>query len=270
MMSPLMSSMDVASRRDCASAEFTFTPCMPLVDSPAGLLILKRMSCCDGNLGEILAGHVIHVTLQRMWFEPREDAGDMKAVRALKRRKGLPRSVYAYKTPPVNCRNKADQARKNGWLSSLSVVCTGSQRLTLRGSQQRSFSVEWLSGEWARSGDAPPSTPQSSVLAAGPQSGYFADGESCAAASFCSSPAASGRTILLGEGESGAAAASRIGNPFAGAGGPPVGELPPSQPPPPTWNAATAACWGHPEPDQATHRSAPVQPCTDHGPCQDT
>ena len=44
MMSPLMSSMDVASRRDCASAKFTFTPCMPLVDPPEGLFSLGRLS----------------------------------------------------------------------------------------------------------------------------------------------------------------------------------------------------------------------------------
>ena len=44
MMSPLMSSMDVASRRDCASAKFTFAPCLPLVAPPEGLLSLGRLS----------------------------------------------------------------------------------------------------------------------------------------------------------------------------------------------------------------------------------
>ena len=153
-------------------------------------------------------------------------------------------------------------------------MCTGSQGLSPRGSQQRSLSANWLSGEWAVTGDA--TRAMRHLIATGePQSGSFADGDGCAAASFCSSPAPSGgRTILLGEGESVAAAASFIENPFAGARGPPTGGSPPGQPPPPTWSAATAARWGHPAPEEASllegaGRSAPVRLRSDDSLCQE-
>ncbi|EIE21828.1 hypothetical protein COCSUDRAFT_47953 [Coccomyxa subellipsoidea C-169] len=114
---------------------------------------------------------------------------------------------------------------------------TGSQRLQSppHGSVQRA-----LSAEPGGPAGIPRSQPQP-IPAGEPPRGFFADDSSCPAAS----PAASGRTILLGE-ESVSSAANQVENPFAGAGAAPAGGSPPGTPP--TWSAATAARWGHPAP----------------------